>query len=194
MANGGNDVPDSKLPSLPDKWVKLQNLRKRIESDGASNFKDVLLYRDLAVASPEYWPALALAMDMVQKQLVEKMGAGSGRAALLAEMDIWKERLGYDKVSPIERLVIDNLMTVWLRLVYVENCYNHIIVRESIPVESVKFWEGILASSQKRYLRALETLARIRRFAKFFPAVQVNINQVGGQQMNVSGDIKQGQS
>jgi hypothetical protein len=50
-------------------------------------------------------------------------------------------------------------------------------------------WERILASKEARYLRAIETLARVRRLLNL-PAPQVNINLPGGQQVNVQGDVK----
>jgi hypothetical protein len=50
-------------------------------------------------------------------------------------------------------------------------------------------WERVLASKEARYLRAVETLARVRRLLNL-PAPQVNINLPGGQQVNVQGDVK----
>jgi hypothetical protein len=45
-------------------------------------------------------------------------------------------------------------------------------------------WERVLASKEARYLRAIETLARVRRLLRL-PAVQVNIAAEGSQQVNV---------
>jgi len=43
-----------------------------------------------------------------------------------------------------------------------------------------------LAASQRRYLRACETLARVRKMVRTTPALQVNIATAGGQQVNVA--------
>ncbi len=43
-------------------------------------------------------------------------------------------------------------------------------------------------SGQRRYLRARETLARVRR--QLHATLQVHIAPQGGQQVNVSGDIR----
>ena len=54
---------------------------------------------------------------------------------------------------------------------------------ESHPTEAGLYWDRRLNSAQQRYLRAVETLARVRRLAMVTP-LQVNI---GGQQVNVAG-------
>jgi hypothetical protein len=44
------------------------------------------------------------------------------------------------------------------------------------------YWEKLLSTAQGRYLKAIETLAKVRRLSKVTP-LQVNI---GGQQINVA--------
>jgi hypothetical protein len=49
-------------------------------------------------------------------------------------------------------------------------------------------WERILASKEARYLKAVETLARVRRLLRL-RAPQLNIALAGGQQVNVAGEL-----
>ena len=50
-----------------------------------------------------------------------------------------------------------------------------------------QYWEKRLSAVQGRYLRALTTLARIRKMG--LPAMQVNIATEGGQQVNIAGVV-----
>lgn len=52
-----------------------------------------------------------------------------------------------------------------------------------LPV--VLYWEKRLSSTQHRYLRAVESLARVRQLTRNANAVQINIAGPGGQQLNV---------
>jgi hypothetical protein len=50
-------------------------------------------------------------------------------------------------------------------------------------------WDKLLTQAQRRHLRALESLARIRKLSKGSDFVQVNIAADGGQQVNVAGSL-----
>jgi hypothetical protein len=51
------------------------------------------------------------------------------------------------------------------------------------------YWDNLLTTHQARFLRAIETLARVRRLARNTPALQINIAREGGKQVNVQGDV-----
>ena len=95
--------------------------------------------------------------------------------------------LGMDQAPMIEKLIIQNIVNNWLRLQWVEYQVTG-NMGEGVSREQVGWWEKRLSITQGRYLRALETLARVRRMA--LPDLQVNIAKDGGQQINVAGDIK----
>lgn len=90
--------------------------------------------------------------------------------------------------SPTELLLIDAVLACyhdyWLFLMLYEQ-----ETAPSFVLGKMAQWERVLASKETRYLRALETLARVRRLLKL-PTMQVNIATAGGQQVNVSGDLK----
>jgi hypothetical protein len=58
--------------------------------------------------------------------------------------------------------------------------------KETFALATLEQWEQVLASKQRRYYRAIEALARVRRLLHL-PGPQVNINLPGGQQLNVNG-------
>jgi hypothetical protein len=81
----------------------------------------------------------------------------------------------------------------WLRLIDAENRYNNIVVGNSVTLQQGQYWDTLLSSTQARFLRAIETPARVRRLARNTPALQINIASDGGKQVNVQGEVnKQG--
>ena len=57
-------------------------------------------------------------------------------------------------------------------------------MNKSITLDQGMYWDRKLAASQRRYLRACETLARVRKLTG--ATVQVNI---GERQINLAGDL-----
>jgi hypothetical protein len=46
-----------------------------------------------------------------------------------------------------------------------------------------------ITTTQNRYLKAVEMLAKVRRLARNTPSLQINIAQEGGKQINVQGEV-----
>ena len=112
---------------------------------------------------------------------------------MLAEVVALKKELGFGTAPPLERLLIEQVATARLRLVHAEHTYNQCVVGQSIPLAVAVYRDNLLSSTQARFLRAIETLARVRRLARNTPALQINIANDGGKQVNVQGDVnKQG--
>lgn len=93
--------------------------------------------------------------------------------------------LGAEGATPLEKLLIDQVLLCWEDYHTHELRYTHRL-KEGLTLDTMEQYERILRSKQDRYHRAIESLARVRRLLKL-PAVQVNI---GGQQVNVAGEIK----
>jgi hypothetical protein len=93
--------------------------------------------------------------------------------------------LGYPHASPLERHLIEHVVLCWLHL-YLIDCEYTAATSQAIPLDSADFWERRLSAAQRRYLRACDTLARIRKLAQP-PAssLQLNIAAQGGQQLNL---------
>jgi len=49
--------------------------------------------------------------------------------------------------------------------------------------------DKLLTTTQTQYLRAVETLAKVRRMTQNTPSLQINIAQDGGKQINVQGEV-----
>lgn len=108
-----------------------------------------------------------------------------GQAAIRREIQEAADALGYTHAPPLEQLLIDNLLACWLRCQWTElklaACDEAAPARQPAPY--APYWEKRLSAAQRRYLRAVESLARLRK--RQLPAVQVNIGQ---HQVNRMGD------
>lgn len=140
-------------------------------------------------------PGLALALSdlagWVQQGIVKNLGTvpKSVEMALLRRPAELRAELGYQEAAPLERLLIDHVVTCWLRQQQIELLYSD-KWKGSLSTESADFWERRLSATQRRYLRACETLARVRRLLRMPPVVQVNVAAQGGQQVNIAGDLE----
>ena len=147
--------------------------------------EDMEKLRRQIVSSPETWNMASDSMASIRHSLVEKMSAGVLRAMMLAEVDILAKQLDYDAAPMLERLLLDQIFTARLRLIYVEKIYDSKVLGNSIPIIQAEYFENLLSSAQARFQRAIETLARVRRLARNTPALQINIANEGGKQVNV---------
>jgi hypothetical protein len=86
--------------------------------------------------------------------------------------------------TPVERLIIEQILLCWVRLASTEMSYTETI-QEGGAIEMAQFQEKRLNSAHKRYAQACETLARIRKLQRKSQPVQINIATAGGQQINL---------
>jgi hypothetical protein len=125
------------------------------------------------------WQIRRRLIDAITPQYVAKESIEAGWNAIAA-------RLGrQDQGTPaLERLLIDQVLVSWLHLYYVHMAYMGVI-QEGLTMAQGNYWEKRLSRAQGRYLKAIETLARVRRLTRP-EAVQVNI---ATQQINTVGNL-----
>lgn len=92
--------------------------------------------------------------------------------------------MGYDQSSAIEKGLIDHIVLCWLRLHICEFHYEKYTVNASI--DRGLFWEKVLSATQKRFLRSVEALARIRKLQQ--PAPSPLTLALVKAQVNASGE------
>jgi hypothetical protein len=98
-----------------------------------------------------------------------------------------RHELGWSQSSELERMLIEEVVLTNFDYYRIERCYAK-DTGDTFSGDALEQWDRILTSKQKRYLRAIEALARVRRLLKL-PVVQVNIAQPGSQQLNVAGEL-----
>jgi hypothetical protein len=144
---------------------------------------DLQALRDMLGEHPDLWRvagdmAYAVALDVIDKIEAGPLIAESLKRGWI----VMKQEFNYHAAPPLERLLIEQIILSWLHLNVVELGYTG-VMRESLPCADQ--WERRLSAAQRRFLRACETLARIRKLARTTPALQVNIAADGGQQINL---------
>jgi len=108
------------------------------------------------------------------------------RMAIDKNVEDLKQGMLYDQSPVIEKLLIDQVINAWLRLQWAEFFYTQNTEGRHSMSEG-EYWGKVLNSAQRRYLRAVETLARVRKITR--ATMQINIAEPGSQQVNVAGDF-----
>jgi hypothetical protein len=146
---------------------------------------DVRALRAMLEEHPQLWRVAGDLAYTAILNIVAKLDAGPLVTESLKHSWIArKDELGYSSAPPLERLLIEQVVIWWLHLHIVEIEYTR-AMNDPIPAASAAHWEKRLSAAQRRYLRACESLARIRKLARTTPALQVNIATHGGQQVNL---------
>lgn len=102
------------------------------------------------------------------------------RESIQASAEQFKRQLSRPGDTPLEKFAIDQCVHAHLLHYTIELRYIDAHSHDAAPDRSL-YWEQRLDNSQKRYLRALNNLARLRRFA--IPPIQINIAE---SQTNIS--------
>lgn len=105
--------------------------------------------------------------------------------ALEHKLAIYRAEIMGPNPTPLERLLVDRIATLWLQLHYYETVYTQNLADFSI--RQAEYHLRRIDGANRRYLAAIKTLAQVRRL--LLPTVQVNIAAQGGQQINVAGDL-----
>ncbi len=167
---------------IPAGLEKLAELVHKTEKARPKS-EDVQALRSYLEGHPELWRILGDVSKFAYTRLIDATVGDQVplRESLMVGREAMREELGYHQASPLERLLIDQVLLCWLRLHNVE--LNHTAVMDQNRTLAVAdHWDRKLSAAQRRYLRACETLARIRKLK--LPTLQFNIGQ---KQLNVAG-------
>jgi hypothetical protein len=154
--------------------------------------EDLRELREALRANPALWKIAGDMADNAARNMISKVRTTPALKESLktAWKEMQKELEGENK-NPLEKLLIQQVVMSWFRLQLIEYKYTE-MMNQSITLTLGRYWEGRLNAAQRRHLRAVETLARVRRILSRTPSVQVNIATQGGQQVNVAGEVNTG--
>jgi hypothetical protein len=162
---------------------KLQQLMAKVDRDKPDP-KALQQFRSMLDTNPQVARALCnLVQENADKVLKTIVSGTLAFEVVTRDMRLMREDMGYTTAPELERTLIDHVVLCWLRLQRAELAYTQVF-GATVTLEQARHWERKLAATQTRYLRACETLARVRRLSRSAP-LQVNI---GAQQVNVAGD------
>jgi hypothetical protein len=144
--------------------------------------EDLEAFRALLTKLPEAWGVVGDLASQVSVGLVRALnGPASYRESIEHGMMALSRALGYDQAPALERLLIDQVVICWLRMYLAEGWYSQ-KQEQGGPLQAMEHIEKVLSTTQRRYLRAIESLARVR---KLQIALQINI---GEKQVNIAGE------
>ena len=98
----------------------------------------------------------------LDRELREMTATALNRELMTGDVQRRRVALGYDQAPALERPLIDHLLLCELRLGNTEQVYT-VKMHGSLSLDLARFYEAQLSAAQRRYLAAVETLARIRR-------------------------------
>ncbi len=151
--------------------------------------KDLEILKKWINDYPELWRVVFDTAHVIEENFIQTMV--NDKASIIAmrkNTDEIRKGLSYDQSSIMEKMLIDNLIISWLEVQY-SNYQLVVRMGRDEKIVLLEFWEKRLSMSQRRYLHACETLAKVRRLMSGKPVVQLNIAGQGGQQVNIAGDL-----
>jgi hypothetical protein len=157
----------------------LNTLLQRISKAKKPAQEDLIALEGLFIKHPDIWRTLELGnmCTYAVREMLEQMtnNAPATRISLQAGVEGVKRDLGYADAPALEKLLIDAVAVAWLHYYDRQRRYPQIMAAE-LTIAQATYREKQMHVAQARYLKALETLARVRRMN--LPAVQVNIAQI----------------
>jgi hypothetical protein len=84
------------------------------------------------------------------------------KASVLKGAELLKAELGYDEAAPTIKLLIEQAVLCYIRQGMVEHIYSRRFFGASYTLRDAAHWEMRLTLCQRRYMRALTTLAKVR--------------------------------
>jgi hypothetical protein len=150
--------------------------------------QDVTALADLLVGHKglELWRDVFSAAQFAERAVIENAPAVAGvKECWRHRLSSLRNELGYSGAPLLEQLLIQHAALSWLKLSLVELQYSH-VMKQSITLTLGVYWEKRLTAAQRRFTRACETLARVRKLSRSNPALQMNIASVERQQVNVT--------
>ncbi len=136
--------------------------------------------------SLELWRDVLSAAQYAERAVIENSpGVHGVKECWRLRLASLRNELGYVGAPILEQLLIQDAALSWLKLSIIELQYSH-VMKQSITLTHGMFWEKRLSAAQRRFARACETLARVRKLSRNTPALQFNIATSGGQQVNLT--------
>ncbi len=158
---------------------ELTALAERANAPDATD-ADRAALRSCYAEYPELAASLGdLAPLVIMRLLDQHVPEYSSQEAIGRKLAALRRELSGPAPTPLECLLVEQIVICYLRLQIAESAYT------AATFTTAEHYEKRLSATQKRYLRSIETLARVRRLLKL-PAVQVNV-AIGGQQANLQG-------
>jgi len=144
--------------------------------------KDVQALRKMLTETPSLWREMGDLANLSIKMALEGTWLRSGmRISVETGIDDLRKDFGYKDAPAIEKLLIEQIIVCWVLLQKAQMLYA-VAQQPGVALPEADYWERRVSAANTRFLRASETLARVRKLSGL-GVVQVNI---GARQVNVA--------
>ena len=163
------------LPSKADEFVKMV---RAVDADRPKR-EDLDKLQNHFADNPQLACNMANLAAIATGSLINaSFNVQSMRMAVIEKCIQMRKTMGWDNAGAVERSLIEHCVLCWLRLYDAELKY-HGMMQSQPTMQQGAYWEKKLSANQRRYLRAIETLERVRRLMRpNSPAVAVLMQQV----------------
>lgn len=164
-----------KLVETPEsKAGDLLALVERTSTRDASR-KDVAALRAKLRETPGLWRSVGDLSDGAIFYTLGNVSSSAIRESVKQGVEEMRAGLGYKDANVLEQILIDQVLVCWVRMSVEDVRYS---AAESMTLEKGRYFEQRLSATQRRYLRAVETLVRVSRLISTTPTLQINIANV----------------
>ena len=126
--------------------------------------KDKEALRKIFKENPGMWQSVADLAKNTENRILDDYCSTSyvTKEAFREKLSAMRDNLGWSNSNEMEKILIEQVCLNWLRLNIIESV--HLTkMSQSHSIETGIYWEKILTSAQRRYLRACEALAKVRK-------------------------------
>ena len=158
-----------------ERYKKLGELVKNTHKDKPKQ-EDLAALRRFFDEDPELWRATG---NMARRTLDHLLRTYYSQSAYVQEcvtrrVEEMRDQLSYLESSPLEMVLIEQILVCWVNL-YVLEINSATKLCEAHSTATGLYWDRRLNGAQRRFRRACETLARVRRLSRNTPALQFNL-------------------
>ena len=133
------------------------------------------MFHKLLTDLPHLWKLGGdLAMGARDKALNTNFTQWWVKQSILTGLERLEQDLNYDSSPVLERLVIQDIMLCWVVYQTIQNKYQ-IVMDNNPTLAQGRYWEQRVNITQGRFLRACESLSRLRKMEVSIKLQQINI-------------------
>ncbi len=139
--------------------------------------KDVQALKKAFKDRPEIWGKVGNLTRMTQDLIIQNTkGTAATKESIQYAVKAIRRDLGHEDASPIEKLLIEQIGLAWLNY-HMTQWGHESVMDKGTSFKNAAYWERRLNGAHRRYIRAIEALARIRKMGV---SIQFNVaaNQI----------------
>jgi hypothetical protein len=132
-------------------------------NEGVENGPEVKELRKFLDEHEEFARSHNVVTHTVKRAVMLKVIKEPGNLELFErEYKMRRDDLGWEHASPLERLMIERIMLLWVRLLWCEH-YNGSFMQPSVGMRESEYADKMYARAHYRYVKVIESLARLRQ-------------------------------